>query len=199
MRFPLLTAAFAALTFALPATAQKVHVFGGTGTRAASTLVMFGDNFAGGMSIVYGTPQWQDEYDGMIDKVKGRLNRLGKDWWTTFTTSVDVEIGGTKIAAGSYLIGLDCSADGKFGLAFLEATKGMKAQAMPFPTGEDGSMNWKPDVVAPLELKKDANEKSVEKLKIELAADKDDPSQGSFTLSWGKHVLTAPMKIAIGG
>ena len=195
MRLPFLTAALAALSFALPAVAQKVQVFGGTGPRAASTLILFGDNLAGGMSVTHGDPAWKPEYDGMLDKVKGKLNRLGKDWWTTFTTTVDLEIGGTMVPAGAYLVGLDCSAEGKFGLAFLEATKGMKQGALPFALPPQNEMNWKPDFIAPLQLNKDASETVVEKMKIELTSDKEDRSKGTFTIAWGKHTLTGAMQL----
>ena len=192
MRFPILSAAFAALCLALPATAQKVQVFGGNGQRAASTVVLFGDNLMAGMSIAHGQPAWKAEYDSMIDTLKGKLNRLGKDWWTTFNTSIDCEIGGTKVPAGSYVLGLACDKDGKFTLAVMDAGKAMKAGLVPF-----GPQKWTPDFSIPLELKKDANEKVVELMKIELAVDKENPSTGTLTLSWGKHVLSAPMAISL--
>lgn len=192
MRFPILSAAFAALCLALPATAQKVQVFGGNGQRAASTVILFGENLMAGMSIVHGQPAWKAEYDTMLDKLKGKVNRLGKDWWTTFTTSIDCEIGGTKVPAGSYVLGLACDQDGKFTLAVMDAGKAMKAGLLPF-----GPQKWTPDFSIPLELKKDANEKVVELMKIELAVDKENPSTGTLTLSWGKHVLSAPMAISL--
>jgi len=192
MRFPILSAAFAALCLALPATAQKVQVFGGNAQRAASTVILFGDNLMAGMSIVHGQPMWQAEYDTMLDKLKGKINRLGKDWWTTFVTSVDCEIGGAKVPAGSYVVGLACDADGKFSLALMDATKAMKAGLAPF-----GPQNWKPEISIPVELKKDANAKVVEAMLIELKADEKDPSHGTLTLSWGKHTLSAAMVVAL--
>ncbi len=190
MRFPLLTAALAALTFALPATAQKVQVFGGQSERACSTLILFGDDMAAGITVTHGQPEWQPEYDSMLDKLKGKLNRLGKDMWTTFLNSVDVEIGGTMIPAGSYVVGLNCDKDGKFGLAFLDSTKAMKQGLMPF-----GPQKWTPDFVAPLELHKDAAKEVVEKMTMALKADDKDPMHGTFTLSWGKHQLVGALAI----
>ncbi|MBM4061540.1 MAG: DUF2911 domain-containing protein [Planctomycetes bacterium] len=196
MRIPFLPAALAALCFALPASAQKVEVFGGSGTRAASTQVLFGDGIMAGMSISYGQPVWQDSYDALTDQAKGRLLRLGKDWWTLFTTSVDVAIGGTKIPAGAYVAGLQCDKDGKWNLALLEATKAMKQGATPWPIDEEGTMNWKPDLLAPLQLQKGANKEPIEKLTITLAANGEDLQKGTFTIAWGKHQLTAPLAVA---
>jgi hypothetical protein len=197
MRFPILTAALAALCFSAPTLAQDVQVFGGKGTRAASTLVMFGKDVMAGMSVTYGEPGWQDSHEKMLPELKGRLLRLGKDWWTTFTTSVAIDIGGTKIPAGSYLLGLQCDKDGKFSLALLDATKGMQQGAVPFENPQTKQMNWKPDMLAPLTFNQGTAKESVAKMSIELKADQTDPSKGTFTIAWGKHTLTAPMTIQL--
>jgi hypothetical protein len=192
MRSHLITAALAAICFTLPATAQKVRVFGGIGQRASTSVLFFGENVMGAVTIVHGEPQWQPSYDGRIDEVKGKLLRLGKDLWTTYMSSVDVEIGGVNVPAGSYVVGLQCDEDGNFGLAFLDATKALKNGTMPF-----GAQTWTPDVVAPLALKRNASEEVVSKLKMELTADEEDPPSGNVTLSWGKHQLHAALKIHI--
>lgn len=196
MRFPLLTAAFAAVCFSLPTAAQDVQAFGGKGTRAASTVILFGKNLMAGMSITHGEPVWKADNDAMIDQLKGKLLRLGMDWWTTFSTSVAVEIGGQKVPAGCYLLGLNCDKDGKFALALLDATKGMQQGALPFEHPETHKMNWKPDMLAPLTLNKDASKDVVSKMSIEITTDKKEPSKGTFTIAWGKHTLTAPVTIA---
>lgn len=194
MRFPILSTLFTALTLALPATAQKAQVFGGTGQRANSTQILFGENLVGGISVDHGQPMWKAEYDSMVDKLKGRLNRLGSNWWTTFATSFDLEIGGAKVPAGTYFLGLDCDKDGKFGLAFLDAKKGMKHGAMPFPMDNKGAMNWKPDFVCPIELHKDAAAAVVEKMTMTIKVDGNDLT-GTFTIAWGKHELVG--KVAV--
>lgn len=193
MRIPLVSAALAALCLALPTTAQDVQVFGGQSQRACSTVVLFGDKVMAGITIVHGQPEWKAEYDGMLDKLKGKINRLGKDMWTTFMNSCDVEIGGMKIPAGSYVVGLSCDKDGNFGLAFLDATKAMKAGAMPF-----GPQKWAPDFVAPLKLNKDVANAPVEQMSMELKADAKDLTKGMFTLAWGKHTLTGDLAIHVG-
>ena len=190
MRTPLISAAFAAVCFALPTTAQKVQVFGGNSQRAASTMVLFGQDMMAGITVVHGQPEWKDEYSGMMDKLKGRTNRLGKDLWTTFMTSLPIEIGGAKIAPGSYCVGLHCDDAGKFSLAMIDSSKAMKKGLMPF-----GPQNWKPDAVAPMTLNKDVSDESQQKMLMTLAASKNDPMVGTFTLAWGPHTLTAPIKI----
>ncbi|MCA8977592.1 MAG: DUF2911 domain-containing protein [Planctomycetes bacterium] len=197
MRFPLLAATLATFCLAVPTTAQKVQVFGNQhGERGASTQILFGDGIAGGVSIEYGQPIWKDSYNAMLDQLKGKLNRLGKDWWTTMTTSFTLDIAGTVVPAGSYLVGLDCDKDGKFALALLEATKGLKHGALPFAMGKEG-MNWKPDYLVPLQLKKDAAAEVVEKMTMTIDLTKGLEG-GSYTLAWGKHELTASITVKVG-
>jgi len=197
MRLPTLSAAFAALCLALPATAQKLHVIEGKGERAQTSVLFFGENVMGGMQFIYTAPLWKDSYDGMFDQLKGKLHRLGKDWWTTFNTTADVDFGGTKVPAGCYVVGLECDKDGKFSLALLDATKAMKQGAMPFPVTEDGGMNWKPEIRVPLTLNKDGAKESAEKMTMTLKVEGEDLAKGSFTFAWGKHTLTAPVAVQL--
>ena len=190
MRIPFLTAALAALTFALPAVAQKVQVFGGNSQGHCSSLVLFGDDVMAALTVTHGQPQWQAEYDGMLGKVKGKTLRLGKDLWTTFMNNVEFKIGDAKIPAGNWVVGLQCDQEGNFSLAFLDATKAMQENIMPF-----GPQTWTPDHVARLELKKDAVEEAVEKMTIELKGNQEEPMLAKFVLSWGKHQLVADITI----
>ena len=196
MRLPLVSAALAALCFALPATAQQVQVFGGNGQRSHTSQLFFGDGVAGGMQFVYSQPKWMDSHNEMLDKIKGRLNRLGKDWWTTFNTTTDLEFGGVKVPAGCYVVGIDCDKEGKFSLAMLDASKAMKQAALPFSMSEDGAMNWKPEILVPLDLKKDSAKESVELMTMTLKLD-GATLKGSYTLTWGKHVATAAITVVL--
>ncbi len=188
MRFPFVTAAIAALCFALPATAQKLTGASVTGQRAETRMMVFNDDFSvfAMASLTHGQPDWKAEYDGMMDKLKGKLNRLGKDWFTTLINSSEMEIGGTKIPAGSYVMALHCDKDGKFALAFMDSTKAMKHGILPW------SGDWTPEFTAPLTLNKDVAKDVVGKMTMTFTADKDGAGKGTFTLAWGKHTLTAP-------
>jgi hypothetical protein len=190
MRIPFLTAAFAALCLALPTTAQKIQGADGGAMRAETRLMVFTQDFSvfAMASITHGQPEWKAEYDGMLDKLKGKTNRLGKDWFTTLITSSEFEIGGVKLAPGSYVVGLHCDKEGKFALAFMDSTKAMKDGVNPF-------MEWKPEVVASLTLNKDAAAEAVAKMTMTLKAEKDGAGKGTFTLAWGKHTLTAPCQL----
>lgn len=198
MRFPLLTSLATALCLALPATAQKVQVFGGNGERASSSQILFGPGIMAGMAVNYSQPTWKESHNELMDSLKGKLLRLGKDWWTTFNTSVDVEFGGVKVPKGSYLLGLSCDKEGKFSLALLDAAKALKAGAAPWPLDDQGTMNWKPDILAPMELHKDVADTSVTKMTMTLKANAEDLADGSFTIAWGKHELRTKLAVLAG-
>ncbi|MCU0865875.1 MAG: DUF2911 domain-containing protein [Planctomycetes bacterium] len=194
MRFPILSAALAAICFALPATAQKVQVYNFPSQRACSTLLMFGESGQAALTITHGQPEWKAEYDNMdamLPKLKGKVNRLGKDFWTTFMTSAAVEIGGVKVMPGSYVVGIHCDDKGQFALVMFEAGKAMKDGLMPW--AED----LKPEIVCPVTLNKNVAKDAVAKMEMTLKAG-EDPTKSTFTLAWGKHTLTAPIAIHMG-
>jgi hypothetical protein len=188
MRF--LTAALAALSLTVPATAQKLGGMAATSMRAETRIMAATEDFSvfTMASLTYGQPEWQAQYDAMIDKLKGKVNRLGKDWFTTLISLSDLEIGGAKIPAGSYIVGLHCDQDGKFALALMDSTKAMKDKVYP-------GMDFKPEIVCPLTLNKDAAKEVVAKLTMTFDAKQADGGKGTFTLAWGKHTLTAPVQI----
>ncbi|MAD32486.1 MAG: hypothetical protein CMJ88_01840 [Planctomycetes bacterium] len=199
MRLYLFIAAFAAFSFSDHAAAQDnapargdVQVYNFDGPRHASNMVLFGTNLAAGITIVHGQPNWKDEYTGMLDMLKGKTHRLGKDLWTTLMTSATIELGGVKIAAGCYCVGLRCDKDGNFALAMIGATKAMKKGLMPF-----GPQEWQPTVLAPVKLEKNVSKKVAKKMVISLVADAERKDRGSLSIAWGPHRLTAPLKINI--
>lgn len=191
MRFPLPMAAFAALFLALPSTAQKVQGAAGGAMRNETRMMVFTPDFSvfAMASLTHGQPEWKAEYDGMLDKLKGKINRLGKDWFTTLITSSEFEIGGAKIAPGSYVIGLHCDDAGKFALALMDSTKAMKANISPFAT------DWKPEIVCPLTLNKDVAKDVVQKMTMAFDAKDGSTGEGTFTIAWGRHTLTAPCRL----
>jgi len=197
MRLPHLAALLAALLFVPTLQAQKV--FGGPDPdRKASTVFVFNDasETLAGVSIGYTQATWQDSYDGMLGTSQGNYTRLGKNWWTSFDTVGTLEIGGTKIEAGSYYLGLANGTDGAFSLLLFDSKLAMKTGLLPFATtlyrGE-----VKAEAKVPLTLAKNSLKESVAKMEIEIAADKGGAT-GKFSIRWGKHELTAPVKFHLG-
>jgi hypothetical protein len=173
--------------------AQQLQALGGSAPRMAATRLFFAPQFElkGMVCVQYGQPAWKAEYDAMIDKLKGKQLRLGKDFWTTFNTSVALDVGGTQVPAGAYYLGLKCGADGAFSLALLKAEAADKAGFAPFAADA-----WKIDFTAP--MKHATGDKQVDAMTMDLNVDEKDPTLLTFVVSWGKHTLSVPMKAKVG-
>ena len=193
MRLQCLAAIFATLLFVPALQAQKVS--GGLDPdRKASTVYVMTDTSEAlaGVSISYSQPTWQDSYTGMLDSLRGTYSRLGKQWWTTFDTVGALEIGGVKVAPGSYYLGLAVAKDGSFSLLVFDSKQAMKAGLLPYSSAlYRGEV--KAEIQAPLTFAKDSLKEVVAKMEIEITADKKDPAMGKFSIRWGKHELSAPV------
>lgn len=190
-------AALAAASLLTPSLrAQGWQVFGGADPdRRAATMVLFheAEGAAAGVSVSYSQPMWKDEYDQQFDQLKGKNLRLGKNWWTSLDTSAALELGGTKINAGAYYLGLHCDQSGKFSLLVFEADKAMKTGLMPFMPEA-----WKGATKVPMQLEQGKAETVATKMDIKLEGGKDDPLQGKFVIHWGKHRLVADLRVHAG-
>jgi hypothetical protein len=199
-RLHLLAVSLAAVTFVLALPAQQV--FGGPDPDRKSSTVFVSTESRGAfaaVSISYTPPDWRDSYNETLEKLPSAdYMRLGKGWWTTFDTVGALEIGGTKIEAGSYYLGLAVGKDGAFSLLVFDSKRAMKtgllAHTSALYRGE-----IKADAVAPLTLAKDSLKDVVVKMAIEIAADEKHPATGRFSIRWGKHELSAPVKFHLDG
>ena len=188
---PTFRIALLAAALSVPAVAQ-VQVFGGNAPRMASTRIFFQNGPVGMVCVQYGQPEWKDEYDAMADKLKGKRMRLGKDFWTTLNTSVPLTVGATKVAPGSYYLGLECDAEGGFHLLVLRAENSDKQGWAPFMPDA-----WKPDYACAME--KGVSQSSATRMTMDLASDAKDPANMKFSINWGKHVLSVPVVAQLGG
>ena len=111
-RIPLLAAALlgTALFSAAPA---QVQAFGDNFPRMSTRLLYFGETGPlGQICIQYGQPEWKAEYDQMLTAARGTSQRLGRDFWTSLDTDMDLTIGGTKVPAGQWYLGLRIDEEG---------------------------------------------------------------------------------------
>ena len=199
MRCHVLAATLAAVTF-LPALQAQQVAGGPDPDRKASTVFVFTDSSAlAGASISYSPADWRDSYEGMLEKLRGsHYTRLGKNWWTTFDTVGTLEIGGTKIDAGSYYLGLAVGEDGAFSLLLFDSRQTMKTGLLPSTTALYRG-DAKAEFTAPLTFARNSLKDVVAKMEIEITADKNDPASGRFSVRWGKHELSAPVRFHFAG
>lgn len=196
MRIPAPTCAalIACAFFGSSLAAQRV-INASENDRHASNIIMFSESgVTAFIAITYSSPTWQDAYDAQLPQMRGKDHRLGKNWWTAFDTTVPLEIGGTKVPAGSYFLGLRCDKDGNFHVLAFDSKQAMKNKLMPFDTEA-----WQGGIAIPMKFAKDSLDETQQKMLIEIKADKDNPSEGNFAIRWGTHELSAPVKLMLSG
>ena len=204
MRVRLLAATFVAANAVLafvPATPAQQVSGGPDRDRKASTLFISNESSEtlAAVFLSYSPASWRDNYDRMLTALDGsNYTRLGNGWWATIDSVGALEIGGTTIEAGSYYLGLAVGKEGAFSLLFFDSRQAMKARLLPgttaLYTGEA-----KAETKAPLTFAKDSLKESVVKLEIEITAEKADPATGKFSIRWGRHELSAPVKFHLAG
>lgn len=186
-------AALAAFLSFTPSLKAQIQVFGGPDPdRRGSSVFLFSDAMTVGAAISYSGPVWKDDYNQMLDKLRDKNLRLGKNWWTSLDTSIAMEIGGKRLEAGAYFLGLHCDKDGNFHLMVFGASEAMKQGLMPFAADD-----WKGGVMIPLALHKDSLKEPAKTMVLAIEVDKQNPSNGTFSMHWGPHGLDAAVKFVL--
>ncbi len=116
-------------------TRPKIIAFGSDSPERGTTRVGYWNNEknmgAGQFAIDYGRPVWRKEYEDTanFDKMtKGKVYRLGSNFWTTLDSDMPLTIAGTTIPAGAWYLGLQRSEDGAtWSLVFIDPGKARAA------------------------------------------------------------------------
>ncbi len=192
------------LVLALAASAQGQEkkgmiAEGGDPDERASTRILYWnqqtDSSAGQFAINYGRPLWKKDYEdpAKFDSMtKGKVWRMGKDFWTNLDTQLPLKISGTNVAAGSYYLGIYRSPEGgEWALAFIDPAKVRGARLDAFEIAKAPVF-----FTAPMKFEKAPT--ATEKLTITLSHPKDDLKNLTLRVAWGHMLLTAPIKVTVG-
>jgi Protein of unknown function (DUF2911) len=187
---------FLLLANASAQTQQKtIQVFGGEPDERASTRMLYEtDKAIGGFAIDYGRPVWKKEYDdaATLDKMtRGKVWRMGKDFWTTLDTNLPLRIAGKEISIGYYYLGLHRSEDGRtWSLTFFDPVKIRSSKLDAFEINR-----------APIEfkipIKLEQTDQMVDRLTLLLSHDKGNVKEGTLRITWGKLQLSAPIQVQL--
>ena len=147
---------------------------------------------AGQFAIDHGRPAWKKEYEDTAKfdaMTKGKVWRLGDNFWTTLDTDMPLTISGKTVPAGSWYLGVERSSDGaQWNLVFIDPAK---ARAGHIDASEIGR--------APVEFKAPLTLEQVTDLKDKVTIDLiyKAPTIRDVTLriGWGKLQLSAPIKV----
>jgi len=185
-----------------PAHAQQskpaIVAEGGQPDDRASARVLYWNTVkngaAGQFAINYGRPVWKNDYEDPIKfdaMTKGKIWRMGSNFWTDLDTCLPLKISGKKVPAGYYYLGLHRSDDGsKWSLAFIDPAKVRAAHVDAFDIAKAPV-----EFEAPMFVTSAASKP--EKLTIELSYPKDDFRKVTLNVAWGTLALTAPIEVTV--
>ena len=195
--------AVACLCFVLNLCAQQskpamVAEDGGFQERG-SARILYWDTKAntafGQFAIEYGRPLWKKDYDdaATFDKLtKGKIYRLGSNFWTSLDTQLPLKVSGVNVAPGHYYLGLGRSPDGMtWSLVFIDSAKSRAMHLDAFQIDRAPVLFQVPMTVEP-------GAAASEKLTITLSYPKETPKQATVRIAWGKLQLSAPVEITVG-
>ena len=176
----------------------KISVEGGSPDDRASARLLYWNGPAntadGQLAINYGRPVWKKQYEdaATFDKMtKGKIWRMGSNFWTNLYTDVPVTIGEKSISPGFYFLGMQRSADGSsWKLAFIDPVKVRESRIDAFDVRKATVEFTAPMTVEP------ATGDPVDKLTITLANAQNDIRSGTLKVAWGHLALTAPVHVA---
>ncbi len=191
------------LTFALATVAQApkgISAEGGDPDDRASARVLYWDEAkkaaAGQFAIDYGRPVWKKDYEdpAKFDAMtKGKVWRMGSNFWTSLDTCLPVSIGGRAVRPGYYYLGLHRSADGaSWSLAFIDPGQVRQAHLDAFDIRQ-AQVAFE----APMSVEKAQG--VVQKLTITLTYTKENQTNVTMRVTWGNLALTTPIKVTLPG
>ena len=174
---------------------ELVALGAGRIAQRASARVLYSnraDNtFPGQLSINYGQPEWRSEYEdpATFDQMtKGRVWRMGSNFWTVLDTNLPLRIAGKDIAVGAYYLGAHRSEDGDtWSLAFMDPVKLRRARL-------DASEIAKATIDFTVPMTFSEVEETTEKLAISLNTG-DNLTDVTLKVVWGNFQLTAPIQV----
>jgi hypothetical protein len=167
------------------------------GERGTSRVLYWNqdkDIAAGAITVDFGRPAWRKEYEqaGQFDAMtKGKVWRLGNNYWTILDTNLPIKVAGRDIPIGLWYLGLDRSADGKtWSLAFIDPVKARKGR-------HDGFTMQTVPVDFKVPMTTGQPSALTDKLTMTLTAAKEDMKKVTLRISWGKVELTAPIQVVV--
>ena len=175
-----------------------IVAFGSDSPERGTTRVGFWntkkDMGAGQFAIDYGRPVWKKDYEdtAKFDAfTKGKVYRLGSNFWTTLDSDMPLTIGGTTVPAGLWYLGLQRSADGAtWSLVFIDPAKA-RAEHIDASEINRAPVSYK----AAMTVEPAAETK--EKLTIDLIFKRANPKDVTLRVSWGKLQLSAPVQVPV--
>ena len=149
---------------------------------------------AGQFAIDYGRPVWRKEYEdtAKFDQMtKGKVYRLGSNFWTTLDTDMPLVVAGKSIPAGLWYLGLHRSQDGAtWSLVFIDPAKARAAHI-------DASEIERAPIAFKTTMTMEQASEMKEKLTIDLLFQQANPKDVTLKIAWGKLQFSAPIQVPV--
>jgi len=167
------------------------------GERGTSRILYWDqqkDMAVAAVTVDFGRPVWNKALDdpARFDlATKGKVWRLGMDYWTILDSNVPIKIAGRNIRMGLWYLGVHRSNDGStWSLAFIDPVKARRFRLDPV------AMETVPvDFKVPMTTEQAAG--MTEKLTVTLAAQKENMKNVTLRISWGRLQLMAPLQVLL--
>jgi hypothetical protein len=178
----------------------KFVMFGSDSPERGTTRVgywnMEKQQGAGQFAIDYGRPIWKKDYEDQAKfdaATKGKVYRLGSNFWTTLDTDMPLKISGVAIPAGSWYLGLHRSDDGStWSLAVIDPAKARAGHI-------DASEIDRAPIAFKAAMKSEPASEVREKLTIDLLFKKGNYKDVTLRIGWGKLQFSAPVEVGFSG
>ncbi len=178
----------------------KFSVYGQTIEERASTRIGYWrTNVNAGIGevvISYGRPPWNPQRAQQMEQLRGRMWRLGDNYWSLLDTNLPIRLGEMDVPVGLYYIAVVRSKDGNsWDLALIDPEK---SRAKGLDSYDVGTRPSEIPVLLKIPLKFEPHpDQTVEKLTILLKLNKGSKTDGQMTISWGNFKLNAPIQVEL--
>ncbi len=171
---------------------------GGVNERGSARVLYWNldaNHAAGQFAVNYGRPAWKKAYEdpATFDKMtKGKVWRMGSNFWTELDTCLPLKISGRRIEPGLYYLGLRRSADGaQWSLVFIDPAKVRATHLDAFDINQ--APVW---FEVPVTFRK-ASGSLAERLTLHMIYTKQDDRHVTLKLDWGNMEVTAPIEVSL--
>lgn len=161
--------------------------------REARLVFSSATGSAGQIALDWGPVAWKPEFEAHFtgQSLTERRWRFGKDFWTTWDSSLMVVFGDQKLPAGHYYVMLTRQPKGALALVFMEASiaRDMRLDAMLAHTTRAGME---------VPVTHDGTTTSQEQLELKFVPDPDQPTHARLEATFGGHRLSVPFTVEFG-
>ncbi|MBK6940018.1 MAG: hypothetical protein IPH13_07400 [Planctomycetes bacterium] len=161
--------------------------------REARLVFSSATGSAGQIALDWGPVEWKPEFEAHFtgESLNDRRWRFGKDFWTTWDSSLTVSVGDKKLPAGHYYVMLTRQSGGSLALVFMDAAlvRDQRLDAMLAHTTRGG-------VEVP--VAHEATTTTQVRLELAFVPDPEQPTHVRLDATFGAHRLSLPFTVEFG-